>query len=195
MTEILIVLLSLLLGVSYADAPVTTAEVVTTTQTSAPMPVDELFEWVQEVQAVLEDISPNWYLSYVNNGESFTQAAWIESCCLGVVALHETRFTTASAIPDYFDYENDMLAYYAWSLTNYAPYELKQSCEVNGIRIHLFKGTTNGEEYYIRHFHQEDGLNTLNTGLYFRSLEELDYYSQLLFPDLTCPPQTDEESL
>jgi hypothetical protein len=193
MTEIVIILLSLLLGVAYTDTSTTTSELTTSNPEFAPMSVDELFAWVEEVQAILDGVTPNWYLGYVTNGDTFTQVTWVESCCLGVVTLHETRFAAEAAIPDFFDYENDMLAYYEFTLRNYAPYELKSSCEINGIRTHLFKGTSGGYEYYIHHFHQEDGLNTLNTGLYFRSLEELETYSQLFFPNLTCPPG--EESL
>jgi hypothetical protein len=159
-------------------------------QLIAPMEADELAEWIASIDPILEEQSRNWYVGVVSNNATSTRVTWFEACCKGVVTIEEIRFCCITQIDPYFHYDEDMLPYYEFMLANYSPYELVQSCEVNGIHIHTFKGHSGGYDYYIQHYHAEHGLTTVNTGFYFRRLSQLEQYTQLFFPDLACPAGT-----
>jgi hypothetical protein len=195
---VVFLILSLAIGLAVAqeetpepDAPFFPLQLI------APMEADELGEWIASVDPLLEEQSRNWYLGIVFNSASNTRITWFEACCKGIITVEEIRFCCVTQIEPYFHYEADMLPYYQYTLTNFMPYELVQSCEVGDIRIHLFKGYSEGYDYYIQHFHKENGLTIRNTGFYFRQLQELEDYRQLFFPDITCPDEVEasEESL
>jgi hypothetical protein len=197
MRYFLFTFLILLLVTGLTVAQDETPEPLLPHQTVVPMELDELIEWMESVQSVLdEQIAGNWYLTAVFNNATNTRVTWFETCCLGAVSIEETRFCCTSNIATFFGYEQAMLPYYQVTLANYAPFEVVESCEVDGIRIHLFKGVSNGYDFYLLNYHVLDGLIARNTGLSFRSLEELERYSQVLFPDVSCSDDTEatEES-
>lgn len=194
MRYLLLALFIIVASISIAVAQEETPEPSAPIQTVEPMATHELVEWLESVQSVLDTQTPNWYLSAVFNNATNTRVTWFEACCLGVVTIEEIRFCCAENMATTFSYDQNMLPYYQATLVNYSPFELIESCEIDSTTIHLFKGISNGYEFYIRHYHQENGLTVRNTGLYFRQLPELERYSQIFFPDMTCPVETQPES-
>jgi hypothetical protein len=195
MRDLFLIVLVMLIGVSVAIAQEETPEPAPQSQTPGPMRTDEVVEMTQSMQAQLDTLSSNWYLTSVLNTATNTRLTWFHTCCNGVVSIEEIRFCCEDTMATYFSYDEDMLPYYRFTLANYTPFELVQTCNVNGIRINDFTGVSNGVDFLIRHFHEENGATVQNTGLYFTTQERLEQYGAAFFPDIVCVDEMLDEDI